>query len=204
MIFRNLIKKVSFISHNLKLTIMKTLGYFLVLAILVFAGCTKDDVLFENQDNLELKKAKMPIPFKADCYAITDIESDLIPIIGIDGYLVHSRLIISGNATLFGKLDNQKSYYEAESLVFFIGDDGLPYTLNIGKGKVVAANGDSMEFTFNVTQSFDETNSYTGKAEFIAGSGTGKFMGCSGSCETFGGDAEGGTWFKINGYLVYE
>ncbi len=181
--------------------------YFFVMAILLIAGCAKDDTLFENQDNLELKKANVPVPIKADCFAIPDTESDLIAWnIGDDIYYSYSRLNVSGNSSHIGKLNPETNYYVFESITFLIGDDGLPYTLNTGHGKLVAPNGDEMEFTFEVMQSFDETSSYTGKTYIVPGSGTGRFEGCNGTFDEVGAVdyAKGGTWFKMDGYLVYE
>jgi hypothetical protein len=186
---------------------MKALLYFFVMAILLIAGCAKDDTMFETQDNLELKKAKVPIPFKADCFGYPDTESDLISWnIGDDIYLSYSRIIITGTGTHLGKINSDKSYYEFESIVYFTDDDGIPYTMNSGKGKVVAANGDSFEITFQVKNLFDENASYTGNACIIPGSGTGKFEDCTGTFGTVGASdyAKGGTWFKLDGYLVYE
>jgi hypothetical protein len=102
---------------------------------------------------------------------------------------------------------NNLPYYEYESLVYFIDEeDRLPYPLNSGIGKVVAANGISFEITFQIKQSYDETESYTGKTYIIPGSGTGKFEGCSGSFDCVGAVdyTKGGTWFKLDGYLVYD
>jgi len=95
---------------------MKTIMYLFLVVILVIAGCSKDNTLFENPNNPELKKAKVPIPFKADCYALPDMESDPILISGLDpsnpnNYFA-SRLIVSGTATHIGKIDAEKSFYQ--------------------------------------------------------------------------------------------
>jgi hypothetical protein len=186
---------------------MKSLLYFFVMAILLIAGCAKDDTMFETQDNLELKKAKVPVPFKADLLGFYDTESDLLSWnIGENTYYSYSRNILTGTGTHLGIIDAEKSFLLLESIIFCMDDDGLQYTINSGKGKIVAANGDSFEFTFRVKQLFDETASSTSKNDIIPGSGTGKFEGCSGSIDSVGAIdfAKGGYRFKVDGYLVYE
>jgi hypothetical protein len=44
---------------TLKITIMKTLSFFLLVVIFVFAGCSKnDDILLQTNDDLQLKSAE--------------------------------------------------------------------------------------------------------------------------------------------------
>lgn len=188
---------------------MKTLMYLIVLAILVIAGCAKDDTMFETQDNLELKKAKVPVPFKADLYIVTDLESDVILVEGLNpedpSSYTKSRLIVSGTGTHLGRINAEKSFYEFESLKFFLDENGYPFLLNTGAGIIVAANGDSFEFTFSIKQDVID-RSWSGTNEIIPGSGTGKFEGCSGTIEAVGGHHEDGIgmWCIAQGYLVYE
>jgi hypothetical protein len=180
--------------------------YFFVMAILVIAGCAKDDTLFENQDNLELKKAKVPIPFKYDAYVLQDKESDLILIEGLDpedpASYAYSRLFCSGTATHMGKIDPEKSYYTLEKMVLFF-ENGVPYTKNTGKGILVGANGDGIEFTFTVMQNAMDF-SCTGINEIIPGSGTGRLKGCTGTINMSGGPQGAGLLFINEGYLVFE
>lgn len=88
--------------------------YLFVLAIIVITGCAKDETLFENHDNLELKKAKVPLPFKGDFYAEPDMQSYPILISGLDpndpNTYFPGRLYIRGTGTPFGKVDSEKSY----------------------------------------------------------------------------------------------
>ena len=189
---------------------MKNLMYLFVVAILVIAGCAKDDTLFENPDNLELKKAKVPIPMKANCQAIWDEESDLISVdipLGNGDVIVisnFSKLILSGTGTHLGKIDAEKSFYVAKSAVFFINDAGIPYLHIAGDGKVVGANGDSFEAIYWTDQSLVD-NTWFGVMEITPGTGTGKFKGCSGTCDILDGRSDNnGTYFKLDGYLVFE
>ena len=120
------------------------------------------------------------------------------------GHYTPSKLIVSGTGAHVGRIDAEKSFYIIKSIEFFFGDDGLPYTRNTTEGKVVGANGDGFEFTSFVELSLIDLT-YSGKMEIILGTGTGKFKGCSGSCDIFdGGQDNDGTWFKMDGYLVYE
>jgi hypothetical protein len=167
---------------------MKALMYFFVMAVIVIAGCAKDDTMFENQKTLELKKAKVPVPFKADCFAVPDAE-------------MYWKLWVSGTATHIGKID-EKSFYIIEAMEDV---EGVPYHINTGSGKLVAANGDCIDCTFWVKQSYID-GSYTGTVTFTPGTGTGKLKGVTGTCNMVGGmdDEKGGTWFTIDGYIVFE
>ena len=187
---------------------MKTLMYLLLVTILVIAGCAKDETLFENQDNLELKKAKVPIPFKADTYAVPDINSELILVEGLDpdnpASYFHCRLLCSGTGTHIGKINPEKSFYTHEKIVFFM-EKGQPFTLNTGTGIIVGANGDGIEFTFESKQSVID-GSFAGTNTIIPGTGTGKFKGATGTLNVVGGWHEDGIglWIKNEGYVVYE
>ena len=187
---------------------MKTLGYFLVLAILVFAGCTKDENSFENTDCPDMYRIHESVPVKADCLAIPDRKSEQISYPTPEGTVIytHSKLNVSGTSTYLGKLNPETNYYVLESIELFYGDDGLPYTLNRGSGKIVTSCGDEMGFNFEIKQSFDENQSTTGNIYIIPESGTGRFKGCTGTFDEFGAldFAKGGICFKMKGYLVYE
>jgi hypothetical protein len=187
---------------------MKTLMYLFVVAILVIAGCAQDETLFETPDNLELKKAKVPIPMKADLFAVPDMESDPILISGLDpnnpdNYLL-TRMIISGTGSHVGRVNAKKSFYEFKSIEFIL-ENGLPFTNQTGIGLMVGANGDSFEFTWWVKQSL-LNGDYIGGMEITPGSGTGKFKDSSGSGDIVGGwnQDRTGVLFKIDGYLIYK
>lgn len=148
---------------------MKKLMYLFVVVMLVIAGCAKDDTLFENPNNPELKKAKVPIPMKGE---------------GWSDPVTESKFMIGGTGTHLGEINSEKSYYDFQTQEL-IEDDGLPYYALAGIGKLVGANGDSFEFTFSTRQYLDYT--LVSKSDIIDGSGTGKFKGCSGSFNTVGG-----------------
>lgn len=165
--------------------------YLFVGAILIIAGCAKDDTLFENQDNLELKKAKVPIPFKGEGWSVPDMESS-------------TKYFIGGTGTHLGKINSKQSYYDFQTQDY-IEVDGLPFLDLTGVGKLVGANGDSFEFNFSTRESLIDYN-LQGRIDIIPGSGTGKFKGCSGSFDNVGGPDVNGVYFfvfKLEGYLVY-
>jgi hypothetical protein len=186
--FPNFNHEFLFYVSTLKFVIMKTLMYCFVMALIVMAGCSKDDTMFESQDNLELKKAKVPIPFKADCQAVYHLE-------------IPGRLMLSGNATHLGKFNAEESFYQFTSVVP-TEIDGQQFLALKGFGKIVGANGHGMEFTFWSYQSMEYI--FKGKVEII--SGTGKFAGCKGTLESSGGyDVAGDFAFMtITGSLDFE
>lgn len=185
---------------------MKTLMYFIVMALIVMAGCAKDDTILETQDNLELKKAKVPILLKADCWGIPDWESDPILIEGLNpndpsSYSL-TRMFIGGTGSHFGRINTEESYYLFDRMVLGVDEDGVLCIHLTGVGKMVGANGDGMEFTFSSRQYPDYR--FFGKGEIIPGAGTGKFKGSTGSYNTSGGRNGDDIWLKADGYLVYE
>jgi hypothetical protein len=198
---------------NQKTLIMKTLRYLLVLAVIFIAGCEKNDIMLDNpyyehgRDKMEVKRANVPIPFKADCWVIPDWDSAPMLVENLDpndpkSYGL-SRLFIGGTGSHLGKINPKESYYLFEKMVFVIEADGTMYTSLAGVGKMVGANGDGMTFTFSSKQYLN--GDFFGEAEIIPGSGTGKFKGSTGSLETSGGyTMDGEIWLKANGFLVYE
>jgi len=93
---------------------MKTLISFFAIVMVFFAGCAKDYTINEEINSVELKKANVPIPFKADLCAVPDMNGEfyLYPIPGIDprdpnSYCV-SRMLIGG-ASPFDKQDFRQS-----------------------------------------------------------------------------------------------
>jgi hypothetical protein len=166
---------------------MKTLKYFLVLAIILMAGCSKD--IGEMENPVELKRAKVPIPFIANCNAINDPGNEY-------------RLIVGGNATHIGKIDADKSFYQFTKITPILIDGVVQYLELEGFGKLIGANGDGFDVTFNSLQSRDY--SFEGTADITEGSGTGKFKGCTGSFKTKGGLDGDILLFTVIGTLEYK
>lgn len=188
---------------------MKTLISFFAVAMLFFAGCAEDYTFNDDSASVELKRANVPIPFKADICAVPDMESDfiLLPIPGIDpsnpeNYYA-SRTLMRGTGTHLGNLDPEASYYETESTVFFM-EAGHPFLVQSGIGEFVGANGDSFGVTWWAKISLPDRN-WVGEFVVIPGSGTGKFGGISGILESIGqaNPEEHTNCFTSDGYIQY-
>lgn len=161
---------------------------FTVTLIFIFAACAKDE-LFDQSKNLpELKKANVAIPLKGDFSAVPDMQSSLIliPIPGLDpedpASYDHSRMIVSGTSTHLGKIDSEKSFYVIESFEMILEGE-VPFLVQTGSGHLVAANGDSFNYTWWAKASLP-TLDYIGGIEIT--SGTGKLEGCSGTADMIG------------------
>ncbi|HPG34627.1 MAG TPA: hypothetical protein PLM34_12280 [Lentimicrobium sp.] len=164
---------------------MKTLFSFFAIVMVFFAGCAKDYTSDESLSSVELKKAKVAIPFKADLCAVPDMDSEpiFLPVPGFDpsnpAHYCKKKMIISGNGTHLGRVDGSgTSYYEVEGTEFMV-EDSKPLLFQYGTGILVAANGDSFEFTWWV-KSYLPEQIWAGEFEITPGSGTGKFQGISG------------------------
>lgn len=171
---------------------MKKLMFLFVVAILVIAGCSKDDSLYQNPNNVELKKAKVPIPINGQTWSDPDPQSN-------------NKYFMGGTASHVGNINAEQSFYEFYT-IDYIEIDGLPYYDLTGYGKVVAANGDSFEFKFSTKQSLTDY-SLVSKSVITPGSGTGKFKGVSGSWTSVGGldvSNEHLFAFSMDGEIVFE
>lgn len=169
---------------------MKRLSMFLTFfaILLMISGCNKDDIFTQSDNSLDLKNAKVPIPYKAELCAVPDMESDLIlkPLPGLDpedpSSYVTSRMIISGNATGMGKIDPAMSYYDIDVFELIFEND-IPFLYQTGTGILVGANGDSYSYSWWAKASLPTL-------EFIGGntivSGTGRFEGVSGTSDMAG------------------
>lgn len=189
---------------------MKTLISFFFIMMMMLVACTKDQ--FVQEENLELKKAKVPIPMKADFCATPDMTSPmmLIPIPGLDpkdpkNYLP-SKMFVSGNATHMGKVITEKSVCLVNELNFLVEPDadGNPHFFlkQVGTGVMTAANGDSYPITWwGKTSLADWT--YIGEVTMF--SGTGKFEGMTGTVQMIGAvDMVAGTnCWKADGFMEY-
>jgi len=159
---------------------MKTLIYLFVFAMILFAGCAKDEMFDQNSNNPELKKAKVPIPMKVD-FCMTP-NGEFFPITNWPpewgpGF-VSAGGSISGNATHMGKVDAEKSWGQTTECYF---DFQLMQIVMKNTGQITAANGDSywydgvsyinLDFTFTGTVTMrDGTGKYEdaqGKVEMV-------------------------------------
>lgn len=185
---------------------MKKLICFLAIGMFLFAGCSKDAFFDESQEGFELKdahkRANVPIPFKADLCAVPDMTSESIPL--PDGTYCKKRMIIGGTGSHLGRVwDSGTSYYDVEGNEVLM-EGGHPFLRQSGTGILVAANGDSFEWTWWAKISIPDRN-WTGEFEIIPGSGTGKFEGSSGKLEAIGqaNPAEHINCWTFNGYIEF-
>jgi hypothetical protein len=166
---------------------MKTLIYLFAIAMLLFAGCAKDEIFSENAGNNELKKASVPIPNKGEACMIPD-ETVLLPVTyGPNGkvlpIIMYKYASLTGHSTHFGKFGEQTSmtgnwaYLDTEALsqgkkiivseyeVFTYAANG-DYTVGISVSRIDVTDPDNKIITGTI-----ETISGTGKFENVIGSG---------------------------------
>ena len=92
---------------------MKTPVYLLLIVVLLFSGCAKDDMFTENRYNYELKNAKVPLTMKIDYCGTSDWGAGSIDY-GNPATASPIRMIVSGKATRVGKFNSEKSYWLVE------------------------------------------------------------------------------------------
>ena len=113
---------------------MKTAIYFFGFAMLLFAGCAKDEMFADDAD-MNLKSAEVKsIPLKGDFYSVpTDLDANGIM---SAGYLV-------GNITHLGKLIPEQSTF----VVTYVDLSTFPMIGYGMEGQLAAANGDLLFYT---------------------------------------------------------
>lgn len=200
---------------------MKTLISFCMVLMIMFVACNKDQ--FVQEEPLMLKKAKVPVPLKADfCMTATDNPDtpgpDLIAVSGAPtGFpipAIHSYNKISGHATHMGEINTELSYNITTSCVYKnqgtldIKDDEIWMESH---GRITVANGDSYAFThstplvakLNLFYSGVLILPYTG--EVTMSDGTGRFEGATGKVMMVGQTdlvAKTNCW-KAEGTMTY-
>ena len=176
---------------------MKTLNFFLLIAMVIFAGCAK----FETSDEtVDLKKAKVPIPMKAEFCMTPNMDAGFFLIEGLDpanqaSYLPREGWI-SGFATHMGEVIMQ------ERTVTFISAAFVPGTgvVSTSAGRITAANGDYYLFTETTTTLPNGT--FTGNVWMYGG--TGKFLGMTGPVVMTGQKTDQGPCWTGIGTMNYE
>jgi hypothetical protein len=161
---------------------MKTLVYLFVIAMLLFAGCAKDDMFTDNMNNPELKKAKVPIPMKIEYCGTSDWSLGAISY-GDPNTALPIKMIVSGKATHMGKFNSEKSYWLAEVYEPRVDSEGITYLFQSGTGYLVGANGDYINYAWEVNAALPDLD-FTGKLTLQ--DGTGNFEGCSGTINVAG------------------
>ncbi len=188
---------------------MKRFIWLFAIGMLLYSGCAKDDTFIDRFDSskpeMTHKRANVPIPFKADMFAVPDMNHGFLPFPGQPGVFVPKRMTIGGNGTHLGIIDDSgTSYYHLETFTAYFDENGTLFFNQAGYGKLVAANGDSFEITFWAKISTD--HSWKGEIVLKPGSGTGKFTGCSGiiGCIGQSNPVERINRWVAEGYLIYE
>ena len=167
---------------------MKTLVYLFVIAMLLFAGCAKDEMFTDDAD-INLKKAELKyVPLKANFHSETEIS---------DKYGLPASGILVGNFSHLGKLIPEQSTWTATttSVVFNPDPEGFPYLscTSYVEGQLAAANGDLLFYHFNSLLDFVK-NEFTSQVYYTGG--TGRFENCTGKAAIIG-------YFDFNTGFIY-
>jgi hypothetical protein len=167
---------------------MKTLIYLFAIAMLLFAGCAKDEIFSDNAGKNELKKANVPIPNKGEACMIPDTTVLLPVTLGPNGpvlpkIIMYKYASLTGHSTHFGKFGEQTSmsgnwaYLDKEALaqgkkiivseyeVFTYAANG-DYTVGISVSRIDVTDPNNKIITGTI-----ETNGGTGRFENAVGSG---------------------------------
>lgn len=197
---------------------MKTKNLFTIclglaaLALVFFlTGCTKDIL---NDENADLKKAKVPIPIKAWFCSTSDFTLPPVHVTGTpfihpvtgetlipDTYLPGGGNI-SGHSTHTGELIPAESYVKLLSASLVMSPDG-PFVMAEYAGKTTASNGDYFLFSDILKISLP---GLTFSGEVTMFGGTGKFLGATGNV-TMSGQSDPVTMQSCwtgEGTMVYE
>jgi len=189
---------------------MKTIISSCLILFVVLMACNKDQI--QQDESLTLKKAKVPVPMKADFCGVPDMNSTMIllPIPGLDpndpkSYMP-SRMFVSGHATHVGEVNTKKSVCETKTLELVVEgtspENFMYFLLQKGIGIITGANGDNYPITWWVKTSLVDWT-FIGEATMF--SGTGKFKGMSGVVSMIGAVdlATGTDCWKGDGYMEY-
>jgi hypothetical protein len=132
-----------------------------------------------TDENVNLKRAKVPVPMKADFCGTNDLSAGFIHIQGLpdvpQNYLPR-KMNISGHATQMGEVITALSWFEC-TVCYLSVEEGIPYINQTGNGLMTANNGDNYPITAWIKTSLVD---WTYVGEVTMYSGTGKFEGASG------------------------
>jgi uncharacterized GH25 family protein len=174
---------------------MKTLISFFFIMMMMLVACTKDQ--FVQEENLELKKAKVPVPLKADFCFTPNMEVPPMLIVGLPADQPTSYLPsagwLSGHATHAGELQMMKSPMTAVSAHF---DFEKMRVVWVTTGKNTAANGD---YYFYDATSYSNPMDGTFTGDVYMRDGIGKFKGMTGTVQMVGQ----GTCWHAEGTMIY-
>lgn len=186
---------------------MKTLISFCMVLMIMLVACTKDQ--FVQDESLDLKKAKVPVPMKADFCFTPNMEGafdangfpnlEVVMLIeGLDpqkptAYLPRAGWL-SGYATHAGELQMMNSPMTAVSAHFDFVNMKVVW---VTTGKNTAANGDYYYYYDATSYSNPMDGSFTG--DVFMRDGIGKFKGMTGTVQMVGQ----GTCWHAEGTMIY-
>lgn len=174
---------------------MKTLISFFVILLMMLVACTQDQ--FVQDEDLMLKKAKVPVPLKADFCFTPNMDAPPMLIVGLPADQPTSYLPsagwLSGHATHSGELQMMESPMTAVSAHFDFVNMRVVW---VTTGKNTAANGDY--YYYDATSYSNPIDgSFTGDVSMR--DGIGKFKGMTGTVQMVGQ----GTCWHAEGTMIY-
>jgi hypothetical protein len=166
---------------------MKYLTFFLMLALLVMAGCSNENPFEAQPQNVSLDNAAPASLAKKGTKQVTikgnfETTFQFIPIVVVDGVpvIVSTPFHGTGRVSHLGK-----STVSSSQTVDFTT---VPPTLT-GTDEFIAANGDKLYATHTgISGAPDAAGNVTFSGEYIFTGGTGKFTGANGSAAFTGGE----------------
>lgn len=194
---------------------MKNFLYFLVVSFGMLFGCAKESI---NDENLDLKKAKVPVPMKAEFCMTPDPATPPVKVQGtplyhpVTGALIFPAAFlpgagsISGHATHMGEVITGESPMTTVSCYLDIPHlmaTQEPVVVANYAGKITADNGDYYKFTATLNVVLPGMT-FTGQVYMF--DGTGNFEGMTGTVDVAG---QGNPATKIScwtgtGTMVFE
>lgn len=155
---------------------MKKLACFIaIVSLAMLFGCSKDIL---TDENLELKKAKVPIPLKGETCMVPDSEERILVHFGSpDGPIVPDATVVKyttlyGNMTHLGKI-GEESWMEGREGAYIDAvayAEGQTIVVATYDARIFAANGDYIDIVSNIR--IDRSNqSITGENTITGGSG---------------------------------
>jgi len=165
---------------------MKKLACFIaIVSLAMLFGCSKDILTDENP---ELKKANVPIPFKGE---VCKTNNDDVPLMHVDGtpygpipdLYVTGESWLSGNFTHMGKL-SEESYMEAISAELDLSalmQEGKIIIVAVYEAHAFAANGDKIDCLSNIKMDVTDRDNWILSGDYTVTGGSGRFENASGS-----------------------
>ena len=171
---------------------MKTLIYFFAVAMLLFAGCAKDEMFDDNINTPELKKAKVPIPVKGEVCMIPNPEGERMPVTrGPNGTIIPGMTLdktanFYGIQSHMGKLGEQSLMTGVSAYLDLAELPTRRVIVTVYEVMTFAANGD---YTTGISESRIDVTDIDNKiitGTYTITGGSGRFENVSGGGEISG------------------